>query len=130
MNAPLVDQIAKTVLYEGYMLYPYRPSSVKNHQRWNFGVLYPDSYAEVEQGNERCSMRAECLVSGSAASKLTVNIRFLHLVSRTSPSQGSAQTMPETLQEAVERDLVLPQKAMGDLFTAAQIGRASCRERV
>ena len=36
-----VEQIAKAVLYEGYMLYPYRPSSVKNQQRWNFGVLYP-----------------------------------------------------------------------------------------
>ena len=41
MNLERVDQIAKAVLYEGYMLYPYRPSSVKNHQRWNFGVLYP-----------------------------------------------------------------------------------------
>ena len=37
MNLERVDQIAKAVLYEGYMLYPYRPSSVKNRQRWNFG---------------------------------------------------------------------------------------------
>ena len=41
MNLAQVDQIAKAVLYEGYMLYPYRPSSVKNRQRWNFGVVYP-----------------------------------------------------------------------------------------
>ena len=39
MNLATVDRIAKAVLYEGYMLYPYRPSSVKNQQRWNFGVL-------------------------------------------------------------------------------------------
>jgi hypothetical protein len=39
MNLAMVDKIAKAVLYEGYMLYPYRPSSVKNQQRWNFGVL-------------------------------------------------------------------------------------------
>ena len=41
MNLGAVEQIAKAVLYEGYMLYPYRPSSVKNQQRWNFGVLCP-----------------------------------------------------------------------------------------
>ena len=36
MNAALVDGIVKAVLYEGYMLYPYRPSAVKNRQRFNF----------------------------------------------------------------------------------------------
>ena len=41
MNLEMVDKIAEAVLYEGYMLYPYRPSSVKNQQRWNFGVLCP-----------------------------------------------------------------------------------------
>ncbi len=41
MNAALVDGIVKAVLYEGYMLYPYRPSAVKNRQRFNFGVVYP-----------------------------------------------------------------------------------------
>jgi hypothetical protein len=33
----LAEQIATAVLYEGYILYPYRPSSVKNRQRWTFG---------------------------------------------------------------------------------------------
>ena len=41
MNMEEVEEIARAVLYEGYMLYPYRPSSVKNQQRWNFGVLFP-----------------------------------------------------------------------------------------
>ena len=66
MNLARVDQIAKAVLYEGYMLYPYRPSSVKNQQRWNFGVVYPQAYSEAQGGEEACSMRTECLVSGSA----------------------------------------------------------------
>ena len=43
MNTKPIDAIAKAVLYEGYMLYPYRPSSVKNRQRFNFGVLYPQN---------------------------------------------------------------------------------------
>ena len=45
MNLAMVDQITKALLYEGYMLYPYRPSSVKNQQRWNFGVVFPQSYS-------------------------------------------------------------------------------------
>ena len=45
MNAAMVDGIVKAVLYEGYMLYPYRPSAVKNRQRFNFGVVYPRVYS-------------------------------------------------------------------------------------
>jgi len=40
MNDALVDGIVKAVLYEGYMLYPYRPSAAKNRQRFNFGVVF------------------------------------------------------------------------------------------
>ena len=46
MNQALVDRIVNAVLYEGYLLYPYRPS-VKNRQRWTFGGLYPRSYCEA-----------------------------------------------------------------------------------
>jgi len=52
VNLKAVDQIARAVLYEGYMLYPYRPSSVKNQQRWNFGVLCPQSYSQAQNGAE------------------------------------------------------------------------------
>jgi len=38
----VVDTIVNTVLYEGYMLYPYRRSALKNKHRWNFGLVYPD----------------------------------------------------------------------------------------
>ena len=47
MNRALVDRIADAVLYEGYILYPYRPS-VKNHQRWTFGGLYPEAYCQAQ----------------------------------------------------------------------------------
>src|SRR5947207_9783192 len=65
MNTKLVEAIANVVLYEGYMLYPYRPSSVKNRQRFNFGVLYPPSYSEAQAGSDACSMQTECLAEGS-----------------------------------------------------------------
>jgi hypothetical protein len=83
MNLERVEKIAKAVLYEGYMLYPYRPSAVKNRQRWNFGVLYPRSYSQTQTGSDACMMQTECLVEGSQLTKLEVRLRFLQLVERS-----------------------------------------------
>lgn len=117
MNLERVNQIAKAVLYEGYMLYPYRPSSVKNRQRWNFGVLYPQAYNEAQGGGETCSMRTECLVSGNAGAILEVKLRFLHLQLRaTSPSsEVRRRVLPDGWQEAVDREVSLPELALGKL---------------
>ena len=70
MNLEIVEKIAKAVLYEGYMLYPYRPSSVKNQQRWNFGVFCPQSYSVEQKGSEAWTMQTECLVEGSSMTGL------------------------------------------------------------
>ena len=83
MNAKLVEDIANAVLYEGYMLYPYRPSSVKNRQRWNFGVVYPQAYSENQKGADNWFMQTECLVKASSDAKLQVKVRFLQAVART-----------------------------------------------
>ncbi|MDQ3172932.1 MAG: hypothetical protein M3Q91_04370 [Acidobacteriota bacterium] len=82
MNPGLVEKIADAVLYEGYILYPYRPSAVKNQQRWNFGALCPESYSEAQAGTEACTMQTECLVQCSSKTTLDVSVRFLHLLSR------------------------------------------------
>jgi len=129
MNLLTVDTIAKAVLYEGYMLYPYRPSSVKNQQRWNFGVLCPPSYSDAQQGSEAWTMQTECLVQGDTATALDIRVRFLQLVARTigeltqPVSEFSSEELPafrlvprievagriyQTWQEAVERDVNLP----------------------
>src|SRR3984885_15682108 len=83
MTLARVEKIAKAVLYEGYMLYPYRPSSVKNQQRWHFGVLCPKSYSEAQNGSEAWTMQTECLVDGSSLTTLEVRVRFLQLVARS-----------------------------------------------
>jgi hydrogenase maturation protease len=83
MNLATVDKIAKALLYEGYMLYPYRPSSVKNQHRWNFGVLFPRPYSEVQNGTEAWTMQTECLLEGGSVTTVEVRIRFLQLVART-----------------------------------------------
>ena len=110
MNLAKVDQIAKAVLYEGYMLYPYRPSSVKNQQRWNFGVVYPQAYSEAQGGQETCSMRTECLVTGTFETVLQIRVRFLHLQTRvTCAATLNESSLPNGWQEAVERDVSLPE---------------------
>jgi hypothetical protein len=106
MNTKMLDAIANAVLYEGYMLYPYRPSSAKNRQRFNFGVLYPRSYSEAQSGSDAWSMQTECLVQGCSLTGLEVHVRFLHLVSR-SDSQPSPAA-PAAWLEAVERTVTVP----------------------
>jgi hydrogenase maturation protease len=81
MNEVLVKRIADAVLYEGYILYPYRPS-VKNRQRWTFGGLYPRSYSEAQEGSDGWFVQTECLVTGDEHAILQVKVRFLHLLAR------------------------------------------------
>ena len=110
MNAPLVDQIADAVLYEGYLLYPYRPS-VKNRQRWTFGGLYPRAYSEAQEGADPWMSQTECLIEAGEGTSLSVRVRFLHLQVRRversglSPSEGSASGILPDWQEAVEREV-------------------------
>lgn len=82
MNHETVEKIANAVLYEGYILYPYRPSSLKNRQRWNFGGLCPRSYAESRGGNELWRCQTQCLAVGSSDASVAIKIRFLHIVQR------------------------------------------------
>ncbi len=47
MNRELVDKVVRAVLYEGYILYPYRASSKKNQrERFTFGRNYPKRYSD------------------------------------------------------------------------------------
>src|SRR5215469_273353 len=82
MNRELARKVANAVLYEGYMLYPYRPSALKNRQRWSFGILYPPGYSEVGSGTERSRMHTECLIQTAGPASVTAELRFLHLLTR------------------------------------------------
>jgi hypothetical protein len=73
--------VADAVLYEGYLLYPYRASARKNQMRWQFGVLAPKAFSQSD-GCERWSMRTECLVHTAPEAQLRVRVRCLHLQRR------------------------------------------------
>ena len=71
--------VADAVLYEGYLLYPYRASSRKNQVRFQWGVLTPRAFSELD-GSERWSARTECLVEpggGGGQADLHVRLRCL-----------------------------------------------------
>ncbi len=102
MNPEVAKKIADAVLYEGYMLYPYRPSAIKNRQRWSFGILYPPSYAEVRGGTERCGMHSECVLEASGADNATLQLelRFLHLLSRQVARPADGQVDDSQIESA------------------------------
>lgn len=106
MNREWVDRIVAAVLYEGYILYPYRPS-VKNRQRWTFGGLLPETYCAAKQSGDSSTMQAECIIrrrpdAGDMEPCVDAAVRFLHLVHRT---EGELRQKP--WQEAVEREVRL-----------------------
>ncbi|MEO6703426.1 MAG: hypothetical protein ABI140_00185 [Jatrophihabitantaceae bacterium] len=74
--------VADAVLYEGYLLYPYRATAAKNQFRWQFGVLGPPA-AKAGIG-EPAGCWADCLLAAGDASTatLTVYLRFLQLQAR------------------------------------------------
>lgn len=76
-----VEQVVAAVLYEGYVLWPYRRSARKNQQRWTFGGVYPRAFSEAENGNDPWLMQTQCLVRGDDPTA-TVRVRFLQVVER------------------------------------------------
>ncbi len=134
MNREIAKKVADAVLFEGHMLYPYRPSAIKNRQRWTFGILFPSAYPEVSSGTERREMHSEFLLETEDDAKLQIKLRFLHLLARQVgkalndstiecrfepvPSLLIDDRLIESWDEAIERsvvfDLSLP--ASGEQF--------------
>ena len=96
MNLDPVRKIADAVLYEGYILYPYRASSQKNQSRWQFGVVMAPGYAAADP-SETSFTRAECVLEHGGQPSVRVLLRFLQVQRRTSGG--------DTWDEAVEREV-------------------------
>jgi hypothetical protein len=74
-------RVADAILYEGYLLYPYRGTAQKNRARFQFGVLVPPAYREVDDC-EPAASQTECLVECADDAEVLVLIRFLQLQQR------------------------------------------------
>ncbi|MFD9935696.1 hypothetical protein ACFWZ6_21500 [Streptomyces massasporeus] len=81
--------VADAVLYEGYLLYPYRRSSTKNRVRWQFGVLFPRDWVEadgpvtpgVSGSADSWYQQTECLlrVRQPDSARVRVRVRYLQM---------------------------------------------------
>jgi hypothetical protein len=116
MTAPMdiARQIADAVLYEGYLLYPYRASARKNQIRWQWGVLVPPAYAAAGHG-EHATSRSEFLLEPGIDPVLHVRLRFLQVQHRSS-GDGPVPEFDEAVEHEI--DAVLP---VSELVGAGQV---------
>jgi len=78
-----VAALANAVLFEGYLLYPYRASAQKNQVRWQWGVLVPPGFGT--DSGETSANRTEVLLEPGPGCVLHLRLRFLQLERRSGP---------------------------------------------
>lgn len=97
MSFAAAEAIANAVLYEGYALYPYRASSIKNRVRWQFGVVAPREYAEAN-GTDPWFAQTECLIEPQGEPSVDVRVRFL----QPQPQAGGLPDSDEGIERTVD----------------------------
>ena len=132
MSLAEARRVADAVLYEGYILYPYRASAQKNRSRWQFGVLMPPGYVAADP-SETSTMRTECVFEHHGQPTMEITLRFLQVQRRRTdgaaalsaptpdtnvPDMGVlAMGVPAVWDEAVEQEvtvIVSSQALLGD----------------
>jgi hypothetical protein len=120
-----IRAIADAVLYEGYILWPYRRSALKNQRRFTFGGVYPPAHTSAHP-DDAATMQTEVLLRGDAQASVEIAVRFLHVVQRSvAHRRGEALEPVDELiidgerylawDEAVEREFHAPQLTLEQL---------------
>ena len=72
--------VADAVLYEGFLLYPYTGSALKNRLRWQFGVLMPQGFSDA---SEPTSMETQLLAQPrERGAVVEIVFRFLQILEK------------------------------------------------
>lgn len=139
-----VRAIATAVLYEGYLLWPYRHTALKNQQRFTFGGVYPEAFART--AGDRSAITMECLLElggAEAEAEVEVSLRCLHLVERRPlvhrgqewapvPALEVAGERHVAFEEACEREVHAPALPLvppgGDRVRPVRIPAGQARE--
>jgi hypothetical protein len=95
-----LEELLRTLLYEGYALYPYTPGATKNATPTPFGIVYPPGYAKATPGTFD-KLRMQGIAHAGRDAVLTGEVRFL---------QGAGER-----HQAVERRLDAPARPLADL---------------
>jgi hypothetical protein len=138
-------KVADAVLYEGYLLYPYRASARKNQLRWQFGLVAPRPFAETDP-SEDWWMQTECLLEAGIDAQVDVRVRFLRVQERrVERAVGDVFEPVASLDvdgnllmswdEGVEQELDVPDLSlstllMGEHAVPVELGEAEEREPV
>jgi hypothetical protein len=122
----VAKKIAEAVLYEGYLLWPYRRSARKNQQRWTFGGVYPRAYSVARGEDDPWIMQTQCLLQGDEGSTIEVGVRFLHVVERkVGKRRGEALEFVDELRVGGERYLAWDEAAEREIavgnFTLSEL---------
>ena len=130
MNTRLAEEIADAVLYEGYVLYPYRASASKNRFRWQVGLVTPRSYAEAV-GSDPWFVQTECLAEIDRGTRLSVRVRCLHQQQRRIERRDSDGTRWDAVQDLVVdgKQLISWDEAVVADFTRASLPIDSTRQQ-
>jgi hypothetical protein len=118
VTADPIRAIADAILYEGYILWPYRRSALKNQRRFTFGGVYPPAHSAAHP-DDLATVQAEVLLLGDGDVAVEIDVRFLHVVARTVARlrDGEFEPVDELAigderhvawDEAVERDVHAP----------------------
>src|ERR1700745_3254509 len=135
MNRELVNKIVNAVLYEGYILYPYRASSKKNQrERFTSGRIYPQEYSVAQNGREPFLMQTECLVRNeSHDAALEITVRFLQPLARATGETlraRPASSAPRILVEAIEREVKLSTVLLNEAIARSHAFKFPAAQRI
>jgi hypothetical protein len=132
--------VADAVLYEGYLLYPYRRSSAKNRVRWQFGVLAPRGWVEargpvketVAGSADAWRQRTECLLETGEHARLLVRLRFLQPQRRSVRQRAADGGFVEVdeLEMGGERRLTFDEAVPREFDIAVDLAEVSEREHI
>jgi hypothetical protein len=122
VNGDPVRAIADAVLYEGYILWPYRRSALKNQRRFTFGGVYPPAHSRTHP-DDPSSMRTEVLLRAGDETRVEATVRFLQVVHRRVAGPRGEQLEELVVgderylpwEEAVEREVRLEPSTVEDL---------------
>jgi hypothetical protein len=127
--------VADAVLYEGYLLYPYRRSSGKNRVRWQFGVLAPRAWVEqtgvistsVAGSADAWHQQTECLLEAPDSATIDVRLRFLQLQHRSVAARGAdgAFRQCDALDVGGQRYLTFDEAVPREFDIVVQLGELS-----
>jgi hypothetical protein len=127
MSRDPVRAIADAVLYEGYILWPYRRSALKNQRRFTFGGVYPPAHTEAHP-DDPSRMYTEVLLRADEGVDVEATVRFLQVVRRAAARRnGEGLTEVDELSAGGERYTTWEEAIERETCCSAPLVSGRCR---